>query len=68
MDENLCPECGGPMVSRQNKSTGQRFWGCKDFPKCTGTRDTDGFSKADRDEIRTGLPSDRARQNDRRRW
>lgn len=37
------------MVSRLNSKTQQRFWGCKDFPKCRGTRDTDGRSQADRD-------------------
>lgn len=48
--ENVeCPECGGPMVSRANKTTGQRFWGCADYPKCNGTRDTDGQSRAERE-------------------
>jgi len=47
--ENVrCPECGGEMVSRLNREKNQRFWGCKDFPKCRGTRDTDGRSKAER--------------------
>ena len=49
--ENVtCPDCGGPMLSRLNKVTEQRFWGCKDYPKCKGTRDTDGRSKAERQE------------------
>lgn len=30
------------MVSRKNSQTGQRFWGCEDFPECRGTRNTDG--------------------------
>lgn len=43
MIENLkCPECDGPMTSRKNSTTGQRFWGCNRYPKCRGTRDTDG--------------------------
>lgn len=43
--ENLkCPTCDGPMVSRLNRTTEQRFWGCKDYPKCRGTRNTDGES------------------------
>ena len=47
--ENLtCPECGEPMVSRANAITGQRFWGCSNYPQCRGTRDTDGESKEDR--------------------
>lgn len=46
--EVKCPECGGPMVSR----TGQfgRFWGCKNYPQCKGTRDSQGRSKLERHE------------------
>ena len=47
--ENVqCPTCGGPMVSRKNTRSGQRFWGCQDYPKCKGTRDSDGRSADDR--------------------
>ena len=47
--ENVkCPDCGGPMKSRQNKKTGQYFWGCIKFPECKGTRDTDGLSREDK--------------------
>jgi ssDNA-binding Zn-finger/Zn-ribbon topoisomerase 1 len=43
MIENVkCPECDGPMTSRANRTTGQRFWGCNNYPRCKGTRDTDG--------------------------
>ncbi len=61
-----CPECGGKMVSRSNASTGQKFWGCADYPKCRGTRNTDGEARrvAERDD----MPSDRMRGNDRSRW
>ena len=49
--ENVrCPDCDGQMVSRANRSTGQRFWGCAKFPSCKGTRDTSGFSKAEREQ------------------
>ena len=48
MDENPCPVCGGKMVSRLNKAKQQRFWGCADFPRCKGTRDTDGLSRAEK--------------------
>lgn len=45
--ENVkCPDCGGDMVSR--KSQYGVFWGCKDYPKCKGTRDSMGRSKAER--------------------
>jgi len=44
--ENVkCPECDGEMVSR--KSQYGVFWGCKQFPKCKGTRDSMGRSKAE---------------------
>ncbi len=36
------------MVSRLNTKTGQRFWGCAQFPECRGTRDTDGRSANER--------------------
>lgn len=36
------------MVSRLNRQKNSRFWGCKDFPTCRGTRDVDGLSAADR--------------------
>lgn len=51
--ENLkCPDCGGPMLSRLNREKQQRFWGCQKFPACRGTRDTDGRSKAEREQER----------------
>lgn len=43
----ICPRCGGPMVSRTNQSEGSRFWGCQNYPKCRGTRDTDGNAPGD---------------------
>ena len=67
MEETLCPECGGPMASRANKTTGQRFWGCKNYPTCRGTRDTDGQSAAERRG--EALPSERfGKVTDRDRW
>ena len=73
MIENVkCPKCGGSMQSRANKATGQRFWGCKAYPICTGTLNTDGEARSDgwynRDLTDDTLPSDRARSNDRSRW
>lgn len=35
-----CPSCGGKMVERVAKrgaNKGGRFWGCRGFPKCSGT-------------------------------
>jgi ssDNA-binding Zn-finger/Zn-ribbon topoisomerase 1 len=70
-DEVLCPICNGPMISR--KSVHGVFWGCKKFPNCNGTRDSQGRSKADRmkekgeevEDTREGLTVDRdsGRQN-----
>jgi hypothetical protein len=31
-----CPRCGGVMVERTNRRTGQRFLGCKRYPQCEG--------------------------------
>lgn len=39
-----CPLCGEPMtlrVARRGTNTGQRFWGCRAFPNCRGTRPAD---------------------------
>jgi len=36
-----CPTCGGSMASRtahQGKNAGSRFWGCRGYPECRGTR------------------------------
>lgn len=32
-----CPRCGGMMIVRENKRNHTYFWGCSNFPKCTGT-------------------------------
>lgn len=29
--------CGCVMLERTNKSTGDKFWGCSNYPKCIGT-------------------------------
>lgn len=34
-----CPKCGSAMIDRvakQGKFAGRHFWGCSQFPKCTG--------------------------------
>lgn len=31
-------ECGSPMCERKNKSTGEIFLGCTQYPKCKHTR------------------------------
>ena len=46
IEETLCPECNGKMVSRKGQYG--MFWGCAAFPQCKGTRDNQGRSKADR--------------------
>jgi ssDNA-binding Zn-finger/Zn-ribbon topoisomerase 1 len=45
-----CPDCGGEMISRTGKFG--VFWGCKDYPRCKGTRDSEGRSKADREKYK----------------
>jgi len=44
--EPMCPECDGPMISRKGQFG--TFWGCKKYPICRGTRDSEGKSKEDR--------------------
>ena len=33
-----CPRCGGVMVERASRKTGERFLGCRRFPRCSGSR------------------------------
>ena len=40
-DAPACPICGKPMLKRVAKkgvNSGNEFWSCSDYPKCTGTR------------------------------
>lgn len=39
-----CPTCGRPMVRRvvsRGANAGRAFWGCRGFPSCRGTRQTE---------------------------
>jgi restriction system protein len=38
--EPTCPNCGGHMVRRTNRQSGQVFLGCHAYPKCRGTSAT----------------------------
>jgi ssDNA-binding Zn-finger/Zn-ribbon topoisomerase 1 len=64
--DHTCPDCGGQMMRRTNKQTGQEFWGCLQYPSCTGTRNIQGDGKDD--AAPEDLPSDRYRRADRHRW
>lgn len=74
--ENVtCPQCNGPMVPRTSQHG--KFWGCKAYPKCRGTRNVMGDTNTPRqqdDDWHGGwmadreLPSDRQRGNDKGRW
>jgi very-short-patch-repair endonuclease len=33
----VCPKCGIPMVQRESKKDGGRFWGCANYPRCHQT-------------------------------
>lgn len=72
MDENLCPQCGSKMVPRTNRKDQTKFWGCSQYPRCKGTRNVDGEARLGgpftQDEADQRLPSERQRDNDRRRW
>ena len=71
--ENVkCPKCDGPMKARESKHG--KFWGCANYPHCTGTRNSLGESARNQwdqeyhEEHGTVMPSERQRDNDRRRW
>lgn len=32
-----CPQCGGELIVRRNKSTNEKFFACQNFPKCRYT-------------------------------
>ena len=49
-EELLCPECNGAMAIRTNRTNGNKFYGCKKYPNCKGTRDENGLSRAEREE------------------
>lgn len=70
IEDTLCPKCGAKMISRANRNTGQRFWGCSRYPECKGTRNTDGEAPKEKDdeESESKLPSDRQRENDKFRF
>ena len=63
-----CPDCGGQMVLRTNRKTNEKFWGCCDYPECTGTRLADAATTVDEAGDLDGMPSDRLRRNDSHRW
>lgn len=65
IDQPECPDCGEPMTERTNRSTGESFWGCPDYPKCRGTRPLDADPSRDQD---TRLPSERLARGRSRRW
>lgn len=37
----VCDECGADMVIRTNRSTGEQFYGCRDYPRCLFTTPVD---------------------------
>jgi len=51
-----CPDCGDSMelrTARRGKHEGTQFWGCQNYPDCTGTRSMEG---EDAPTERTGFP------------
>lgn len=77
IEDVKCPDCNGEMISR--KSQYGTFWGCKAYPKCKGTRDSNGMSRAEReaakaeneksfDDTGNDMPSNLQKENDRYRF
>lgn len=48
-DTYECPDCGSEMALRTNRQSGNKFWGCKKYPNCKGTRDENGLSREERE-------------------
>jgi ssDNA-binding Zn-finger/Zn-ribbon topoisomerase 1 len=40
------------MKPRKNGKTGEAFWGCIQFPKCKGTRNSMGMSRQEAQEAK----------------
>jgi hypothetical protein len=59
-----CPDCQGEMVPRSGQYG--KFWGCKSYPKCKGTRDSEGLSKAERAAKRNEESSEAAADSSER--
>ena len=40
LNENneICPQCGGKLITRNNKKDGSQFIGCKNYPECRYTQ------------------------------
>lgn len=36
--DEICPLCGGKLVARINKTNGEHFVGCKNYPECKYTK------------------------------
>lgn len=51
-EDLVCPDCGGKMIERTNRQTGNKFWGCVAYPRCKGTRDSSGLSRYDREQAK----------------
>lgn len=50
--ENVkCPYCKGTMIAR--KSLYGHFWGCAQYPKCTGTRNSEGYSREEVESLKS---------------
>ncbi len=55
-----CPECGAkPMILRTRRSDSAKFWGCRNFPDCKGTRNIDEEGEPISDEINEMLDNRR---------
>jgi ssDNA-binding Zn-finger/Zn-ribbon topoisomerase 1 len=50
MDSVTCPRCGSAIVERQNRASGESFYGCTMYPSCRGTRPIDRGASVSRPE------------------
>jgi ssDNA-binding Zn-finger/Zn-ribbon topoisomerase 1 len=64
-----CPLCDeGPMIHRVGME--YEFYGCKNFPKCRGTRNRFGkdSTRSPREDEEPLTPSERREKANKRRW
>jgi DNA topoisomerase I len=40
--DEVCPQCGKPLVVRYSRKRGSKFLGCSGYPECTYTKSPDG--------------------------
>lgn len=51
-----CPLCGGYMIARSVRATGEFFAGCGKYPECKGTRNLNGVAGKQKNPVQEVPP------------